>query len=229
MRTPANIFPRIVLVLVAFSLSTLQSQAGGFGGPAPFRNGSPLVSGTDGVYQGVATGKNATGIISWAISQGSQTSLSAANNWKFFVDGQTLGGQTAANISDSKVSGILDSGLTSASNTSSSGNGTSTIVVPGNSGAGFFNASINLNSPVAAFEGKGLLTGTPPRTDQIVIIQEARVVTVGDRVIFIPAEVTITSINIPGSTLADLKFKLRGTRLSTIAPATTVANTAPAN
>lgn len=198
----------VALVAAASALFSTGSQAGSFGGPAPFQNGSPLVTGTDGIYQAVATAKNVTGIISFAISNGVQTSTASQNTWNFFVDGQNLTGTTDANISDGEVTGVLGSGYSASL---VDGNGTVTLpvvtIIPGNVGSGYFSADINLNSPVAAFKGKGVLTGTPERTDQLLVITESGYV--------------VTPITVPASTLDEVDFKVRGTRLSTSATTTT--------
>ena len=75
-----------LLVLVA---TISLARAGSFAGPPPFTNGSPLQSGTDGTYQAVASGTNLTGVFSFVISGGIQTSDSNAviNSWVFFIDG----------------------------------------------------------------------------------------------------------------------------------------------
>jgi hypothetical protein len=182
------------------------ARAGGSFGPGPFRNGSPLVSGTDGVYECVATAKNATGIIRWQINNGAQTAATADNKWIMFVDGQVLSGQTSANISNGKVAGVLDTTVSGSLPTNDDGTISLPIVfvVPGNAGAGSFTGKIDLNSPIAAITGKGILTGTPARTDQIVFISEDF------------PYVTIVPLTIPGSGLGDIKFKLRGSRFSTL-------------
>lgn len=202
-------------ILTAVALCAPSAQAGGFGGPAPFQNGSPLMTGTDGVYQAVASAKNVVGIISFAIRGGVQTSSANDNNWIFFVDGQILSGQTSANISQEKVAGVLDTTVSGGFPTNEDGTVDLPIafVVPGNAGAGSFTGKINLNDPVAAFSGEGILSGTPERTDQIVLVSEPTIlpsvppVAVGG--------VQIVPLTIPGSDLGDIKFKLRGTRLST--------------
>jgi hypothetical protein len=195
--------------------------AGGFGGPAPFQNESPLPTGTDGTYQCVASGLNATGLITWQINNGVQTSATADNKWIMFVDGQVLSGQTSANISDGKVAGVLDTTVSGALPTADDGTISLPIVfvVPGNAGAGRFNGSIDLKSPVAAIEGSGELRGTPERTDQIVFIQDA----IASQIQVIPPTILIRDLTIPGSQLEDLSFKIRGTRLSTSAIASSVA------
>jgi hypothetical protein len=189
------------------------ARAGGSFGPGPFRNGSPLVSGTDGVYECVATAKNATGIIRWQINNGAQTAATADNKWIMFVDGEVLSGQTSANISNGKVAGVLDTTVSGSLPTNDDGSISLPIVfvVPGNAGAGSFTGKIDLNSPIAAITGKGILSGTPARTDQIVFIAN---IPEDGFLGFSP--VTITPLTIPGSTLGDIKFKLRGSRLSTL-------------
>jgi hypothetical protein len=182
------------------------ARAGGSFGPGPFRNGSPLISGTNGVYECVATAKNVTGMIRWQINNGAQTAATADNKWIMFVDGQVLSGQTSANISNGKVAGVLDTTVSGSLPTNDDGTISLPIVfvVPGNTGAGSFTGTIDLNSPIAAITGKGILTGTPARTDQIVFISEDF------------PYVTIVPLTIPGSGLGDIKFKLRGSRFSTL-------------
>jgi hypothetical protein len=183
-------------------------------GPAPFRNGSPLASGTDGIYQAVATASNVTGLFSWAISGGTQTSDPQNNKWVFFVDGQLLSGTTAANVSDGKIAGVLDSGITTGVPTQ--GNGTNitppvVFVIPGNAGSGQFQGKINLKSPNASFNGTGRIEGTPLRVDQIVYIAEI------PSNLFILENFTpviVEPVIIPGSALPATEFTFRGTRLS---------------
>jgi len=201
----------------AFSLLVLiatigLAHAGGFGGPPPFTNGSPLQSGTDGVYQAVASATNVTGLFSFSIVGGVQTSTAAVNKWVFFVDGNILSGVVNANVSNDTVTGILDSGLSGGFATDADGNVTlpAVFLIPGNSASGFFEGGIDLNSPIAAFSGDGTLQGTPTRTDQIIFISAA---VAGDPPI--PASVTVTPVTIPGSAFEITEFKFRGTRLTT--------------
>jgi len=196
----------IAFLLLAFSATTV--HAGSFGGPPPFKNGSPLQSGTDGVYQAVASATNLTGLFSWTISDGVQTAGQTNNSWIFFVDGEILSGTTAANISEDKVAGILDAGFSNG--IAQTSNGTLTLpyvfVVPGNAGSGDFSGKIDLKSPTASFNGDGKLSGTPARTDQIVYIMGGNS-TIG-------THVEVTPITIPGSSLGIVPFKFRGSRLS---------------
>lgn len=199
------------LVLPLLCVASSPAFAGGFGGPPPFTNGSPLNSGTDGIYQAVATGVNLTGLFAFTISGGIQTSSSTNNKWVFFVDGQILTGTTQANISNDRVAGVLDSvaGVTDFSSLPV------IINVPGNAAAGFFSGEIDLNSPIAAFHGEGALEGTPARTDQLIIVSESGFAS------------TIV-IEVPGSDFPSSPFKFRGTRLSTVpvaASATTTGTT----
>jgi hypothetical protein len=184
-------------------------------GPAPFRNGSPLASGTDGIYQAVATAPNLTGLFSWAISGGVQTSDRQNNQWVFFVDGQLLSGTTVANVSDGKVAGVLDSGI--ATGVPTQGNGTITppvvFVIPGNAGSGQFQGKINLKSPNASFNGSGKIEGTPLRVDQVIYISDLPELLILDGGSgFNP--VIVEPVIIPGSALQSTDFTFRGTRLS---------------
>jgi len=202
-RYPRAMKRPIVSLLAVFAVAT--AHAGSFGGPPPFKNGSPLTSGTDGTYQAVASGTNVTGLFSWHMSGGAQTPEQGNNSWIFFVDGEILSGQTSAVVSRGKVVGILDS--TTSSGVPTTGNGTITLplvfIIPGNTGSGQFTGKIDLNSPIAYFSGQGNLSGTAPRVDQIVFLRDAAV------------PVTIVPITIPGSTLGNIAFKFRGSRVST--------------
>jgi hypothetical protein len=184
-------------------------------GPAPFRNGSPLTSGTDGIYQAVATAPNLTGVFSWAISSGSQTATAKDNKWIFFVDGQVITGATVANVSEGKISGILDSSTQTSFPTSANGTVELPIVfiIPGSAGAGTFQGNINLKSPVAAFNGEGIMQGSPRRVDQVVYINDLPDAFIIDNTTFDP--VIVSPVLIPGSSLERTEFKFSGTRLST--------------
>lgn len=192
-------------------------------GPAPFRNGSPLPSGTDGFYQAVATAPNVTGLFSWTISGGVQTSGQQNNRWVFFVDGQLLSGTTVANISDSKVAGVLDSGFGNGIPTNEDGTVDLPVafVIPGNSASGHFEGKINLKSPYGAFNGSGVLQGTPTRIDQLIYIVDlssfdSASFGPGFNPIFTrPVEIPGTQFDpITGSGLPVTEFTFRGTRLS---------------
>jgi hypothetical protein len=98
-----------LLVLVA---TISFARAGSFAGPPPFTNESPLLSGMDGTYQAVASGVNLTGVFSFVISGGIQTSTSSSviNSWVFFIDGNIVQGPVVAAISQTAVVGILSGG-----------------------------------------------------------------------------------------------------------------------
>lgn len=189
-------------------------------GPGPFRGGSPLSSGTDGVYQAVATAPNVTGLFAWTISGGVQSAEPRNNRWVFFVDGQLLSGTTIANVSEGKIAGVLDSGIEAGIPTSGDGVLTPPVVfvIPGNAGSGQFQGKINLKSPVAAFKGSGNIQGTPPRIDQVIYISEIpEILLLEGGSSFNP--VIAEPVLIPGSTLQNTDFQFRGTRLSVTAPA----------
>ena len=78
-----------LLVLIA-TINLARASAG----PPPFTNGSPLTTGTDGTYQAVAEGVNLTGVFSFVIRGGLQTSdqSTTINGWVFFVDGNIFQG-----------------------------------------------------------------------------------------------------------------------------------------
>ena len=132
MKTPLTILA--VLSIVA------PLHAGSFGGPPPFTNGSPLPSGTDGSYQASIRGKNLSGVVKFAQSNGTQSAT--GNTYAVFFQGLVYTGNTDVSIMNSKISGVL---LTSGS-------------VTGNSARGFFNANLDRDSPYGSFKGKGELT-----------------------------------------------------------------------
>jgi len=200
---------RSLSAALALAVSLTAAQAGGFGGPPPFTSGSPLLSGIDGRYQAVASGNNLSGIITFIITDGIQTSSAFDNSWIFFIDGNILSGAASVNISGGKINGILDAGASDID--ISPGD---VVVIPGDAAAGRFNGTIDLNSPVAAFSGKGVLSGTPPRIDQIVYIWQGNIDFTDLPDDFSP--VFVQPILIPGSSFPDTSFKVRGTRLSVI-------------
>jgi hypothetical protein len=226
----------------AFSLLVLiatinLARAGSFAGPPPFTNDSPLPSGTDGTYQAVASGINLTGVFSFVISGGLQTSdqSTTINGWVFFVDGNIFQGSVVAAISQSEVVGILNGGATTLPfETGEPLTLPSAFVVPGNTASGEFSGSISLNSPVGAFDGEGSLEGTPERIDQLVFITDptvTEVVQTGTTTTTTTSPSTnfqpVFPIRIPGTGIPKTEFDFRGTRVSTT-PATPPAAPAPA-
>lgn len=221
-------FSLATATLLGFSAAS--SQAGGFGGPGPFRNGSPLPTGTDGVYSAVANGTNLTGLFYFSIRGGVQTQGSGGNSWVFFVDGQTLRGTTAANVANGKVVGVLDSGL-STSVTNDDGDVSLPIVIyiQGNNGNGYFQGQMDMGSPTGYFDGKGQITGTPDRTDQIVIVSEDVISLTENGTDTQISPVAVVAVPIPGSSLGDVNFKFRGSRLSTSTSTAVTGNSTTTN
>ena len=229
-----------LLVLIA-TINFAHASAG----PPPFTNESPLTTGTDGTYQAIASGVNLTGVFSFVISGGLQTSdqSTTINGWVFFVDGNIFQGSVLAAISESKVLGILNGGSTTLPFETITNAITlpSAFIIANNTASGEFSGSISLNSPVGAFDGEGTLQGTPERTDQVLILNTATTTNVttnfsgdGNTVINIVSEVVVntnisqlSNIVIPGSGIPRTEFDFHGTRVSTT-PATPPAAPAPA-
>ena len=115
---------KIAAASLLLLLAALSAQAGSFAGPPPFTNGSPLVSGVDGMYQATARGKNLTGVFRFTYANGSQTSnpqlptgdtvssllTDPYNDYVFFVEGLVYRGLVQANINTSSIAGVLDNG-----------------------------------------------------------------------------------------------------------------------
>lgn len=141
-----------VITVLALSLVSLASSfAGGFGGPPPFTNGSPLPTGVQGTYQASARGSGIAGTIRFAYT--SDGIPSATNNtYVFFVDGVIMTGTVDAAIMGSRLAGVLEApsvGTIPSPGTSSVNEVTST--------GGYFNARFNTNSPYYSFKGTGAL------------------------------------------------------------------------
>jgi hypothetical protein len=222
-----------LLILVA---TIKLACAGDFAGPPPFTNESPLVSGTDGTYQAVAEGVNLTGVFSFVIRGGIQTSDQSPiiNGWVFFVDGNIFQGSVVAAISEDDVAGVLNGETTTSRGLPTDTNGIVTLptafIVPGDIASGEFSGSIGLNLPLAEFEGKGTLQGTPGRTDQLVVITDPTTVVAGGTITTNVSANTnnpvfINNINILQSTVGRIEFDFEGTRVSTT-PATVPVPTA---
>jgi len=129
----------IAFLLLAFAAAS--AQAGSFGGPPPFTNGSPLQSGVNGAYQASARGSNLSGIITFAYSGGVQTTTASQNKWVIFYQGEIFAGFTDAAINDGNISGVLETSAlgpktrTTSGNTTTSSNSTDSlsivVVAPG--------------------------------------------------------------------------------------------------
>ena len=155
---------KIAAASLLLLFAALSAQAGSFAGPPPFTNGSPLISGVDGMYQATARGKNLTGVFRFTYANGSQTSnpqlptgdtvnilTDPYNDYVFFVEGLVYRGLVQANINTSSIAGVLD-------------NGSANVPVFGDSTGGlgilsfmngFFNGCMDQNSPYACFSGRG--------------------------------------------------------------------------
>ncbi|MFV0415302.1 MAG: hypothetical protein ACK5NG_02930, partial [Chthoniobacterales bacterium] len=161
--------------LIVSAAAIAQSLAGGFGGPAPFQNNSPLTTGTDGTYQASMTGDNLAGVLSFAISSGSQTTTPIPNSWVTFYNGSVYRGQTAVNIQDKKITGVLD-----ASTLNSSSDAALTLplmyTIPNNTATGAFSGKIDLQDPTGRFHGTGdLYPGAGVSSTLYIIDQVMRV------------------------------------------------------
>jgi hypothetical protein len=219
-----------LLVLVA---TISFARAGSFAGPPPFTNESPLLSGMDGTYQAVASGVNLTGVFSFVIKGGIQTSdqSTTINGWVFFVDGNIFQGSVVAAISQTKVAGVLNGGI----NALPFENGEpltlpSAFIIPGNTASGDFRGHISLHSPEGAFGGDGTLQGTPDRTDQLLFINNPTttqtITATGTTTTTTTATTQVVPIEIPGAGIAETRFEFHGTRVS-ITPATAPAAPSP--
>jgi hypothetical protein len=147
----------LLLLLVSLCSLPFTANAGNMFGPAPNRNGSPLVSGVDGTYQATATDTNIIGIFRFQYSGGSQTSDLNKNKWIFFREGQVIKGNVEAAINGSSLSGIL--GQEAARSASANTNATFPLILTSSTAdsAGSFNGKLNLKSPSGAFNGSGVL------------------------------------------------------------------------
>lgn len=140
MRMKLRLFSSVsVLVLSAASVF-----AGSFGAP-PFTNGSPLPTGVNGAYQASLRGENTSGVVGFTYSRGFQTSDATTNFYAIFTEGLVFSGFPQVNIAGSSVSGVFPG------NSAGNNQFSNTRV------NGFFNGSIDQNSPVYFFKGGGKL------------------------------------------------------------------------
>ncbi|HEY9744819.1 MAG TPA: hypothetical protein V6C99_01225, partial [Oculatellaceae cyanobacterium] len=130
-----------------------------------------------------------------------------------FVDGEVLRGSTTVAINETTVAGVLEGSGINSFPTNDDGTVSLPVVfvIPGNAAAGQFKGSIDLKHPQAKFSGKGLLTGTAARVDQIIAISEADTGSTFAGTIF----VTNIFITNTGSSFPDTQFNFRGVRLNT--------------
>jgi hypothetical protein len=148
-----------LIALVLFG-AALPASAGSFGGPAPFRNGSPLATGTDGLYNASLRGTNLSGVFRFSISKGSQNLLDPdpiSNTWVAFYQGNIIRGNTDAAIIENKVSGTLDPLIPRPDQGIQPGIPGLAVQSPGAFllQGGFFTGSLNQKSPIGSMKGSG--------------------------------------------------------------------------
>jgi len=145
-----------LILLASLFFLPFAANAGNMFGPAPFRNGSPLVSGIDGTYQATARASNITGIFRFAYSGGSQTSVQRQNNWIFFKEGLVIRGTVEAAINQSSLSGILSPPQAASGSTNTNSAFPIILTSSDSASVGSFNGKLNLKSPSGAFSGEGI-------------------------------------------------------------------------
>jgi len=157
------------------------AQAGGFGGPPPFTNGSPLVTGIDGSYQASARGKNLSGVFRFTYSNQTQSSTVSdstvlnpdgilsdpGNDYVFFVNGVTYRGLTQASITQSHVSGVFDNGAANIANLVQSSGGSTFGVGLTTFMSGYFDGDMDLEAGDSFFEGDGTVVVLDEITETI--------------------------------------------------------------
>ncbi len=146
-----------LLLLVSLCSLPFTANAGNMFGPAPFRNGSPLVSGVDGTYQATASDTNIIGIFRFQYSEGSQTSSPTKNSWIFFREGRVMKGTVEAAIDGSSLSGILGQEAAKSGNPNTNATFPLILTTSTSDSLGNFNGKLNLKSPSGAFSGSGVL------------------------------------------------------------------------
>jgi hypothetical protein len=208
-------------VLCTFALRAVAaaSHAGSFGGPPPFTDGSPLQSGIDGSYQATCRGSNLTGIIRFAYQNNVQSSISTANLYTFFVDGQVVSGGVVASINGKNLAGVLG-GQDFQVPTSSTGSTELPLVfiVRGNRANGEFDGQMDLEDKMSVFSGKGHIAPAPIETNTVILIQTNNSGAVfGNNVNVQSSDVTVTPFIIPGSAITATNFTFEGVRTSIFA------------
>lgn len=218
-----------VLCTFAILASIGATHAGSFGGPPPFTDQSPLQSGIDGSYQATARGTNLTGVIRFAYSNGVQSSQATANQYQFFVDGEVVSGGVTASITAKELAGVLGgSDFAVPSNSNGSTELPIVFIVRGNRANGQFTGQMNLEDPMAAFNGKGTIGPAPTETNTIVLIQTNNfnnALIVVDSNSSLSQDVTVTPFVVNGSNITPSNFTFEGVRTSVFAQSTGVAST----
>ena len=98
---------RLIASLLAIC-AVATAHAGSFGGPPPFTNGSPLLTGVQGTYQSTAKGNGLIGIIRFSYGSTGNPSTTGLNDYIFFIRGTIVTGNTEAAIMDTQLTGILE-------------------------------------------------------------------------------------------------------------------------
>ncbi len=119
--------------------------AGNFGGPGPWANGSYYPGGTDGKYQASVIGDNMSGVISFAIQRGNQTTVQ----------------QTTANVSPGVGGTGIGAGTTIVQNTETTFNGLENYFVIFVEGRTYFGNTAAMIDPVRG-SVSGALVGNQP-------------------------------------------------------------------
>lgn len=144
---------RCILLLTAL-FAAVSAQAGSFGGPPPFSNGSPLSTGVDGQYSGSIRASNTVGVVRFEFSNNVQsattnstsnstTTFGAANSYTVFSEGLTFTGPLAVSIANTSIAAVMErDDRRGFSNTRATGD---------------FTAKLQQNSPFGSFKGNGFL------------------------------------------------------------------------
>jgi hypothetical protein len=209
------------LFFLSIALLVPVSLAGNFG-PAPFRNGSPLVSGVDGTYQATARAENLTGIFRFAYSQGSQTESKSKNSWVFFMNGQVQRGDVIANINGSSLVGILDSSTVRTTNETGTISLPYVFITQNSLTAGEFSGKLQSKSPSGAFSGSGSMRGLSAITNNVIGISQIVATTSTTNAGAI--NVSTNEFIISNSILPITMFQFRGVRTSTTTSTKTTSN-----
>ncbi len=189
---------KIAVSLLLLVFTACMAQAGSFGGPPPFTNGSPLLSGVDGTYQASIRGTNLSGVLKFTYIDGVQTITTTGDNvYVIFYQGQVISGFADVAINDGSVSGVFENATifnaTPIVNSTTTGAGTISTTVTPTSPSGYFNGTIDNNSSNGNFNGDG----------------EFASIVVTDRVN------TITAESSTSTTVEEVNIRVKGVRVTT--------------
>jgi len=166
---------KLVVAPVALLLAVASVHAGGFGGPRPFTDQSPLTTGVDGAYTAIARGNNLSGVIRWNYASNRQTTGTPVfllngvlsdvyNEYVMFVNGLAYRGLDAVAINGPTISGVLDNGgvvVPNSSDSSDTSDGLTVLTFL----SGYFNGNADLNSPEFWMKGDGKVQTWTTSTD----------------------------------------------------------------